>query len=181
MIDTIVVLVIGALGGLAGSRLRIPGGSMLGAMGAVGTMQLTAETSFEIGPLWGTLGQLLVGAVIGSTLDRRLIESFRSVLIPGLVAVAVMVFSGLLIGASFAVLGLIDPLTALFGLAPGGFAEMTAAAVSLGASGPLVASMHLVRVVAVLVLLPLILQPLARRGIERDADGDENAARGLNP
>lgn len=175
MTDTIVVLAIGGLGGLLGSTLRIPGGSMLGAMGAVGALQLTAASPLTIGPQWGTLGQLLVGAVIGSTLDRRMIRSFGSVLVPGLLAVATTVVAGMLIGVTFAILGLVDPLVALFGLAPGGFAEMTAAAISLGASGPLVASMHLVRVVAVLVLLPLLLRPLARRALER---ADDNNATG---
>ena len=173
MTDTILVLAIGAIGGLAGRLLRIPGGSMLGAMAAVGAVQLTATTPLQIGAQWGTLGQLLVGAVIGSTLDRRMIRSFRSVLLPGLFTVAVMVLSGLLIGVTFALLGFLEPLTALFGMAPGGFSEMTAAAIALGASGPLVASMHLVRVVAVSVFLPLILGPLARRAVEREADADQ--------
>jgi len=169
MTDTILVLAIGALGGLAGRVFRLPGGSMLGAIAAVGALQLTATTHLEIGSQWGTVGQILVGAVIGSTLDRRMIRSFRSVLLPGLFAVATMILGGVLIGVSFALLGFVDPLTALFGMAPGGFAEMTAAAIALGASGPLVASMHLVRSTAVLVLLPLILRPMARRAVESDA------------
>lgn len=173
--DTVTVLAVGGLGGLLGSRLRIPGGSMLGAMGAVGALQLWAASPFSISPQWGTLGQLLVGAVIGSTLDRRMIRSFRSVLVPGLFAVATTVLSGMLIGVTFALLGLVDPLVALFGTAPGGFAEMTAAAISLGASGPLVASMHLVRVIAVLVLLPLLLRPLARRALEAADDHQDGA------
>jgi hypothetical protein len=175
MTDTIVVLAIGALGGLVGRALRIPGGSMLGAMAAVGTLQLTATTPLQIGSQWAILGQLLVGAVIGSTLDRRMLRSFRSVLMPGVFAVATMVLSGLLIGVTFAVLGFVEPLTALFGMAPGGFPEMTAAAIALGASGPLVASMHLVRVVAVLVILPLILRPMARRAVESDTGTAESA------
>lgn len=173
MSDTVIVLALGAVGGLLGSSLKIPGGSMLGAMGAVGAVQLTAASPMQVAPQWGILGQLLVGAVIGSTLDRRMVRSFRSVLLPGVFAVGSMVLSGIVIGVSFALLGLTDPLTALFGLAPGGFAEMTAAAISLGASGPLVASMHLVRVVAVLVLLPLLLRPLARHGVRRDARASE--------
>ena len=173
MNDTIVVLAVGALGGLLGSAIRIPGGSMLGAMAAVGAMQLTATSPLQIGAGWAIFGQLLVGAVIGSTLDRRMIKSFRTVLLPGLFAIVTMVVSGVLIGVSIALLGFAEPLTALFGMAPGGFSEMTAAAVALGASAPLVASMHLVRTTAVLVLLPLILRPMSRRAVERDADTDE--------
>jgi len=167
MTDTLLVLAIGAVGGLVGGAVRMPGGSMLGAMAAVGILQLTSSVRFEIAPQWAVLGQILVGAVIGSTLDRHMIASFRSVLVPGAVAVASTLLAGILIGSAFAILGFADPLTSLFGLAPGGMAEMTAAAISLGASGPLVASMHVLRVVAVIVVLPMFLRPAARRALKR--------------
>jgi len=173
MTETLLVLVVGGLGGLIGAGLRIPGGSMLGAMGAVGTLQLALPVPLELGPQWATLGQILVGAVIGSTMDRRMIASFRSVLVPGVFAVASMLLAGVLIGSAFTLLGFAEPLTALFGLAPGGMAEMTAAAIALGASGPLVASMHVVRVVAVLVLLPFILRPMARRALQRQDEANQ--------
>jgi uncharacterized protein len=169
MTDTLLVLAIGAVGGLVGGAVRMPGGSMLGAMAAVGILQLNSPVRFEIAPQWAVLGQILVGAVIGSTLDRHMIASFRSVLVPGAVAVASTLVAGVLIGSAFAILGFADPLTSLFGLAPGGMAEMTAAAISLGASGPLVASMHVLRVVAVIVVLPMFLRPAARRALKRQA------------
>jgi hypothetical protein len=165
---TLVVLAAGLGGGLAGRALRVPGGSLLGAMVAVGTVQLSSATTLQISPVWALLGQILVGSAIGSTIDPQMLRSFRRVLVPASIAVAATVLSGVLIGVTFAVLGFAAPLTALFGLAPGGFAEMTAAAVALGASGPLVATMHLVRVVAVIVLLPVILRTIARWGAGRD-------------
>jgi membrane AbrB-like protein len=177
MTDTLLVLAVGALGGLLGGAVRMPGGSMLGAMTAVGVLQLTSVTRFEVAPQWAILGQILVGAVIGSTLDRHMIASFRSVLVPGAFAVASTLLAGILIGSIFAILGFADPLTSLFGLAPGGMAEMTAAAIALGASGPLVASMHVLRVVAVIVLLPMFLRPAARRALKRQA-GDQAPAGG---
>lgn len=167
MTDTLLVLAIGAAGGLLGGGIRMPGGSMLGAMAAVAVLQLTSPARLDIAPQWGIVGQILVGGVIGSTLDRHMVASFRSVLVPGVVAVASTLVAGVLIGSAFALLGFADPLTSLFGLAPGGMAEMTAAAISLGASGPLVASMHVLRVVAVIVVLPLFLRPVARRAIKR--------------
>lgn len=170
MTETVLVLAVGAGGGIAGARLRVPGGSLLGAMLAVGAMQLTRSVPLEIAPWWSTLGQLLVGAVIGSTIDRPMLAGFRRILVPGTVAVASMVLGGVLIGTAFAVLGFTDPLTSLFGLAPGGFAEMTAAAVALGANGPLVATIHLVRVVAVIVLLPIVLRRIASWSVRRDLE-----------
>lgn len=171
MTETLIVLTVGAAGGLLVGAIRMPGGSMLGAMAAVAFLQLTTPTRFDIAPQWAILGQILVGAVIGSTLDRHMIASFRSVIVPGAFAVVSTLLAGVLIGTAFAMLGYADPLTSLFGLAPGGMAEMTAAAISLGASGPLVASMHVLRVVAVIVLLPMFLRPAARRALRRQAEG----------
>jgi membrane AbrB-like protein len=170
MIDTLVVLAVGAAGGILGARLRIPGGSLIGAMAAVGAVQILSAAQLAIAPYWATLGQILVGAVIGSSIDRRMIMEFRRVLGPGTMAVATMVGGGLLIGIGFTVLGFADPLTSLFGLAPGGFAEMTAAAVALGANGPLVATIHLVRVIAVLVLLPVLLGSITRSAGVRELE-----------
>lgn len=177
MTETLLVLAIGTVGGLLGGAIRMPGGSMLGAMAAVAILQLTTPTRFDIAPEWAILGQILVGAVIGSTLDRQMVASFRSVLVPGAVAVGTTLLAGVLIGSAFAILGFADPMTSLFGLAPGGMAEMTAAAISLGASGPLVASMHVLRVVAVIVVLPMFLRPAARRALKRQA-GEEAPAGG---
>lgn len=164
--ELVLTLLIGAFGGIIGRLARIPGGSLLGAMVAVASVQLIFAGPLKLSPQWAVAGQVLVGAAIGSTMDRRMIASFRQVLLPGSLAVVGMLAGGVIAGATFTVLGFADPITALFGLSPGGFAEMTAAAITLGASGPLVASMHVVRVVMVLVLLPMLLRPLARRSRE---------------
>jgi membrane AbrB-like protein len=180
VVNTVLILGIGLVGGLAAGRAGIPGGSLLGAMLAVGAFQLSSSVELAIAPEWGLLGQVLVGAVIGSTIDRGMLKSFRKVLLPAAFAVASTVVSGVLIGTAFALLGFGPPLSALFGLAPGGFAEMTAAAVALGASGPLVATMHLVRVIAVVVLLPFILRPVARWAVRRDAELAQRVAAGAS-
>ena len=79
---TVVVLAVGLAGGLAGRALRVPGGSLLGAMVAVGALQLTSATTLQISPAWALLGQILVGSVIGSTIDPKMLRSFRRVLVP---------------------------------------------------------------------------------------------------
>jgi uncharacterized membrane protein AbrB (regulator of aidB expression) len=48
-------------------------------------------------------------------------------------------------------------------MAPGGVAEMSAAAIALGATGPIVVMMHTIRILAVSALLPFLLRPLSRR------------------
>jgi uncharacterized membrane protein AbrB (regulator of aidB expression) len=93
------------------------------------------------------------------------------VLVPGMLAVSAMLLAGLGVGLTIALLGFTDPATALFGMAPGGVAEMSAAAIALGAAGPIVVMMHTVRILAVTALLPFLLRPLSRRAAATPGGG----------
>jgi uncharacterized protein len=172
-IDALLILGVGAAGAGLGIATRLPSGAMLGALAAVATFQLINQGALSLDPGWSTGAQILIGAVLGSSLDRRSIGVFRKVLLPGVLAVSVMLLAGLAVGLAIALLGVTDPATALFGMAPGGVAEMSAAAISLGAAGPIVVMMHTVRILAVTALLPFLLRPLSRRAGRR-SDGPEN-------
>jgi membrane AbrB-like protein len=161
--ETLLIIGVGAAGAGVGMATRVPSGAMLGALAAVAVMQLIAGGLLRLDPAWSIGAQLLIGAVLGSALDRRSIAVFRQILLPGALAVATMLLAGLAVGLSIAFLGLTDPATALFGMAPGGVAEMSAAGIALGAAGPIVVMMHTVRILAVSALLPFLLRPLSRR------------------
>jgi membrane AbrB-like protein len=161
--DAILILGVGALGAAVGMAMRVPSGAMLGALAAVAVLQLVNHGALDLDPGWSTGAQILIGAVLGSSLDRRSISAFRKVMLPGLLAVFTMLFASLVVGLTIAFLDITDPATALFGMAPGGVAEMSAAAISLGAVGPIVVMMHTVRILAVTALLPFLLRPLSRR------------------
>jgi membrane AbrB-like protein len=163
VIETLLILGVGAAGAGVGTVTRVPSGGMLGALAAVAVLQLLAGGSMGLDPAWSTGAQILIGAVLGSSLDRRSIGLFRAVFVPGVLAVSVMLLASLTVGLAIAFLGLTDPATALFGMAPGGVAEMSAAAISVGAAGPIVVMMHTVRILAVTFLLPFLLRPLSRR------------------
>jgi membrane AbrB-like protein len=163
--DVLLILAVGAAGAGLGILVRVPSGGMLGALAATAVLQLTQGGSLRLDPAWTTGAQILIGAVLGSSLDRRAIGVFRRALLPGVLAVSAMLLAGLAVGLSIALLGFTDPATALFGMAPGGVAEMSAAAIALGATGPLVVMMHTVRILAVSSLLPFLLRPLSRRAV----------------
>jgi membrane AbrB-like protein len=173
VIDTFLILGVGAAGAALGMATRLPSGAMLGALASVAVFQLINQGALSLDAGWSTGAQILIGAVLGSSLDRRSIGVFRKILVPGVLAVSAMLLAGLAVGLAIALLGVTDPATALFGMAPGGVAEMSAAAISLGAAGPIVVMMHTVRILAVTALLPFLLRPLSRRaGRRSDAAAD---------
>jgi membrane AbrB-like protein len=164
--DALLILGVGAAGAGVGVLTRVPSGGMLGALAAVAVLQLQAQGTLRLDPAWTTGAQIVIGAVLGSSMDRRSIGVFRRVLLPGVLAVSTMLLAGLAVGLAIALLGFTDPATALFGMAPGGVAEMSAAAIALGAAGPIVVMMHTVRILAISAFLPFLLRPLSRRAME---------------
>lgn len=174
MVDLLLILVIGGLGSVLGGVLRIPGGTMLGGLITVAALRLSGLAPEPLGGEWSIAGQILVGAAVGSSLDRSVLATFSKVVLPGVVAVGATMLGGVTVGALLMLTTDLGPAVAFFGAAPGGMSEMTAAAVALGASGPLVASMHLVRIITVLAILPTILGR-ASRGARDAGDGAKGA------
>jgi membrane AbrB-like protein len=171
LLDTLLIIGVGTAGAGLGMATRVPSGAMIGALAAVAAFQVVSQGTLQLDPAWSTGAQILIGAVLGSSLDRRSIGAFRKVLLPGSLAVAAMLLAGLAVGLAIATLGFTDYPTALFGMAPGGVAEMSAAAIALGAVGPIVVMMHTVRILAVTALLPFLLRPISRRAAVRPTAG----------
>jgi len=96
--------------------------------------------------------------VVGSSVGRNLLGAIRRVSRPGAVVVVTIIGVGVSAGLVIAAAGWADPAAALLGSVPGGVGEMVAAAAGLGADSALVAGMHLIRLFAVLLTLPLLLR-----------------------
>lgn len=159
--ETLLLLVVGACGAVAGRLLRLPVGSMTGALIAVAALKLTTGTDDATHPAWSFAARVLVGGSVGALAGGAL-ASLRTVPHAAALVAGAMLGAGAVLGLGIAWLTGTDPATALFGTVAGGAPEMTAAATSIGADGPLVATMHLVRLVAVMAVLP-VLTRLARR------------------
>jgi uncharacterized protein len=144
----------GVLGGLVGSQLPIPLGTLLGAGLATATVNLQAGQTVGA-PVWlRVLVQLLLGGLVGSAFGPVLLQPALLPLALGvtLVPVAIWVAGSLLVARTTAV----DLATALLVSAPGSPAETTAVAAEAGIQVPLVAAVQLGRVLAVLTVAGLL-------------------------
>lgn len=154
----VVTLAVGLLGGLLGVWLRLPAGALIGSMVAVGAMGLLGLNADPVPPLFRDLAKIVIGTVVGSTITAATVQDIREVALPALLVTALMIGAGLLGGWLLASFTRIDVATALFATAPGGSAEMTAAADGMKADARLVASLQVIRIVMVIVLVPALLR-----------------------
>ena len=156
-------LVVGVVGGLIGERLRLPAGALLGAMLAVGAVNLTGGHLVSLPVPFRTVAKLLVGTYLGSLLTLETFRLLRQLALPAALMVVITILAGLVGGFALTRLAGVDVHTALLGSAPGGSTEMTLVSLSYDeANPPLVAALQIVRIVAVIFTVPLMVRLMFR-------------------
>jgi membrane AbrB-like protein len=158
----LVVLLIAAVGGLVGLRLRIPSGALIGAMVTVAVANVAGVTSDELGTPYLIVAQIILGAIIGSKFDQETVRQLGAAWVSSLIVMVCLIMSSLGIGWVAAKIGGLDLLTAIFSSMPGGLSQITAAAEGMGVDARLVATVHLVRITVIAILVPLLASWLAK-------------------
>lgn len=166
-----VLLAIGGTAGAIGGRwARLPMWPLTGSIVGAAAVHLLLQSSGALPGWWSVAAQVLVGAAVGSGIQRGVFGEFRSVLIPGILAVVSIIGVGVAAGLAIASTGRVGHIAAALGMVPGGVAEMVAAATALDADSAVVAGMHVVRLVLVLTAMPLLVGVVRRVERRRGKD-----------
>ena len=152
----LVTLVIGAIGAYLGPRINLPGGSLVGALCATAIASLL-NAPMEQSPNWlRSAGRSILGLSLGISVTIETFYVIREAAVPVLTMLVMLLCMALI--TAFVVHRLTQlPLpTALCGASPGGLAAMISLSEDLGGDAPVVASMHVVRLVSVLLVVPAV-------------------------
>jgi len=159
----------GAAGAAVGRLVRLPLWPLTGALVGAAVVHISIGGGVVF-PAWLVfVAQVLVGSTVGARLGPTVLSEFRSVMVPGLVAVLVTVIVGIGLGVVLWVTNGLGIVEAVFGMVPGGVGEMVAAVASIDGDSALVAGMHLVRLFVVVTVMGSLVRWFRRRG-RRDAD-----------
>ena len=151
-------LLAGTTVGLLALLSGIPAAPLAGALLGAGIVSMSGQLDTATWPN-GTRTALAIGTgtVIGTGLTRASLEQLQSLWKPALLITLTLVLTGLVVGLwSSRLLG-IDPVVALLGAAPGGISGMSLVGAEFGV-GAAVAALHAVRLIAVLLVLPLMVR-----------------------
>lgn len=149
----IVTIIIGAIGGLIGVKLKIPAGAMIGSMLFVAVYNIYTAKGY-IPPNFKILAQILVGGIIGLNFTMDTIKGLKELILPALLLSFGLIIAGLTLGIVIHKITGLDINTALFSSSPGGLTDMTLISDSFGADSPKVAILQLVRLIMVLSVMP---------------------------
>ena len=161
----LIYLLSGATLGLLTLKTGIPAAPLAGALLGAGLVSMSGRIEIAEWPAGTrTALEIGIGTVIGTGLTRESVEQIQILWKPALLITMTLVLTGIVIGLwSSRLLG-IDPVTSLLGAAPGGISGMSLVGAEFGV-GAAVATLHAVRLITVLLVLPLVVKFIVPMGI----------------
>lgn len=163
MVKVVSTILIASAGGFIGLRLKVPAGALVGAMIAVALANLAGGFSGAIPREFRTVAQIVVGGMLGLSITRATLLEIRAMWLPVVVLIAFLIGMSLLAGVVLSRVTGWDAATAFFGSSPGGMTEMTLTSMSFGADTPKVALLQLVRMLAVVSIMPWIFKIVLKK------------------
>jgi uncharacterized protein len=153
MIDLVLTIIVGFIGGLTALRFKVPAGAMVGSMLATGLFSVTTGHAFMPQDV-KVITQIAAGAFIGAGISRKDVLDLRYIVKPAILMVSSMIILNFLMGYIMYRTTGIDLVTCLFASAPAGIVDMSLISSDMGADTSKVAILQMVRLLIVFIVLP---------------------------
>ena len=164
-INLIYYLIAGGIFGALALKTGIPAAPLAGAL--LGASLLSVSGKFATAD-WPngtrTLLEIGIGTVIGTSLTKDSLIDLQNLWKPAILITFTLVVTGLAIGLWTSRLLNVDIITTILGAAPGGISGMSLVGSEYGV-GAAVATLHAVRLITVLLILPLVVKLLNLFGV----------------
>jgi len=151
-----IILTLGIVGGLIGSRFNIPAAPLIGAMITIIGFKLIANVNWTV-PGGLTLAlQIFLGIMVGASFQPEMLQSIQKIIVPVLISTLFLVGTGLLLSFIFSRIGIMDSTTAYLGTSPGAMSALIVLAIDNDSNPMTVTCFHFFRVVFILLSTPLV-------------------------
>ncbi len=182
MLDTNLLLFIAAslAGGTLGKISKIPGGALLGATIAVASVGIYYDLDHTPPLLMIMLIQLLMGCMLGQSINRRFWQDFLQIWRPTLVVIGIYTVLAVPFAGFLVYFFGFDALTAVLASTPARMQDMIVLAGSLDSDAVTVMLMQLVRQFAIIGITPFILAKFLREEKARAGATRREKKKGLH-
>ncbi|MCL2068987.1 MAG: AbrB family transcriptional regulator [Oscillospiraceae bacterium] len=150
-----VTIAVAGVGGVIGFLLGIPAGVLIFSMLAVGVFNILTGRGY-MSPHARRFAMIFAGTIIGQNIGMDELAGLKAMLIPAVLLVVCFLIVSLVTAFMMHRVCKVDLATALLASTPAGAGEMALIASDLGANTPVVAILHIVRLIAVIALYPQI-------------------------
>jgi len=164
-INLLYYVIAGGLIGILSLKTGIPAAPLAGSLLGASLLSISGKVEIATWPVGTrTILEILIGTIIGTTLTKDSLTQLQLLWKPAILITFTLIATGLVIGLWTSRLLGIDIITTILGAAPGGISGMSLVGSEYGV-GPAVATLHAVRLITVLLILPLVVKCLNLAGI----------------
>ena len=164
-INLIYYLIAGTTLGALALKTGIPAAPLAGALIGASILSISGKVDAAIWPNGTrTILEIAIGTVIGTSLTKDSLVELQTLWKPAILITFTLIITGLAIGLWTSRLLNVDIITTILGAAPGGISGMSLVGTEYGV-GAAVATLHAVRLITVLLILPLVVKMLNLFGI----------------
>ncbi len=164
-INLIYYALAGSLIGLLALKTGIPAAPLAGALLGASILSISGKIEVANWPVGTrTILEIGIGTVIGTSLTKDSLNDLQILWKPAILITFTLVVTGLAIGLWTSRLLGVDIITTILGAAPGGISGMSLVGSEYGV-GAAVATLHAVRLITVLLILPLVVKSLSLIGV----------------
>lgn len=170
----LLTLLVGSLFGLAAIKIKIPAGLMVGAIVGVAALNIIFDVAYM--PKQTTIVvQIIAGAFIGCSMEKSDVRRLPKIIKPASIMLGALLVLNLVAGFLIYILSPLDLVTSLMSVVPGGVNDTPIIAAVMGADGPKVAVMQLVRQVLGIGILPSLIVVYDNKRKRSDSEGEREA------
>ena len=164
-INLVYYLIAGGIFGALDIKTGIPAAPLAGALIGASILSISGKITVAEWPVGTrTILEICIGTVIGTSLTKDSLADIQILWKPAILITFTLVLTGLAVGLWTSRLLKIDIITTILGAAPGGISGMSLVGSEYGV-GAAVATLHAVRLITVLLILPLVVKCLNLFGV----------------
>ncbi len=152
---------VGTIGGLIGAKLKLPGGTLIGAMLSVIICKLFLESRWVMPESAGFIIQVLVGVMVASTFDPAMLKTIKLIALPVILSSLMLVCAGGLIALLISRLNLLDSATAYIATSPGAMTALVPLSMESSGNPLVVTCFHFFRLLFIVLTAPWVLKALS--------------------
>lgn len=167
-------LAIGSVFGLAASKMKIPGGLMVGAVVGVAALNIFFETTY-IPTDTKLFVQIVAGAFIGCITEKSDVKRIPVIVKPTIIMILGFLVLNLFAGLLIYLVSPLDLLTSLMSVVPGGISDTPIIAAAMGADAPKVAVMQMARQILGIGIFPSLILAYDNKKKNTQKDGERVA------
>ncbi|ABW18163.1 AbrB family transcriptional regulator [Alkaliphilus oremlandii] len=167
----LITILVGSMFGVAAVKVKIPAGLMVGAIVGVAAFNIFFDLAYM--PKQTTLVvQIVAGAFIGCSMEKSDLRRLPKIIKPAAIMLSSLIILNLTAGFLIYFLSPLDLVTSLMSVVPGGVSDTPIIAAVMGADGPKVAVMQLVRQILGIGVFPALIfvydHKCRKHGIENE-------------